>query len=55
MEVFHHALLKYGHENAEMQKQNFDDVTPNISEEHDEKPPHTKFDMSGPRYGRMNT
>ena len=25
--VFHHVLLKYGHENAEMQKRKFDDVT----------------------------
>ena len=25
--VFHHVLLKYGHENAEMQKRQFDDVT----------------------------
>ena len=27
MRVFHHVLLKYGHENAEMEKQKFDDVT----------------------------
>ena len=27
MRVFHHALLKYGHENGEMQKRNFHDVT----------------------------
>ena len=27
MRVFHHALLKYGHEKGEMQKQKFDDVT----------------------------
>ena len=26
-EVFYHVLLKYGHENAEMQKRKFDDVT----------------------------
>ena len=25
--VFHHVLRKYGHENAEMQKRKFDDVT----------------------------
>ena len=25
--VFHHVLLKYGYENAEMQKRKFDDVT----------------------------
>ena len=25
--VVHHVLLKYGHENAEMQKRKFDDVT----------------------------
>ena len=25
--VFHHVLLKYCHENAEMQKRKFDDVT----------------------------
>ena len=25
--VFHHVLLKYGHEKTEMQKQKFDDVT----------------------------
>ena len=25
--VFHHVLLKYGHENDEMQKKKFDDVT----------------------------
>ena len=25
--VFHHVLLKYGHENDEMQKRKFDDVT----------------------------
>ena len=25
--VFHHVLLIYGHENAEMQKREFDDVT----------------------------
>ena len=25
--VFHHVLLKYGHENAKMQKRKFDDVT----------------------------
>ena len=24
--VFHHALLKYGYENAEMQKRKFDDI-----------------------------
>ena len=27
MRVFHHVLLKFGHENAEMQKRKFDDVT----------------------------
>ena len=27
MRVFHHVLLKYGHENAEMQKRKFDEVT----------------------------
>ena len=27
MRVFHHVLLKYCHENAEMQKRKFDDVT----------------------------
>ena len=26
-EGFHHVLLKYGYENAEMQKRKFDDVT----------------------------
>ena len=26
-EGFHHVLLKYGHENAEMKKRKFDDVT----------------------------
>ena len=26
-EVFHHVLLKYGHETAEMQKRKLDDVT----------------------------
>ena len=25
--VFHHVLLKYGHENAEIQKSKYDDVT----------------------------
>ena len=27
MRGFHHVLLKYGHENAEMQKRKFDDIT----------------------------
>ena len=27
MGVFHHVLIKYGYENAEMQKRKFDDVT----------------------------
>ena len=27
MRVFRNVLLKYGHENAEMQKRKFDDVT----------------------------
>ena len=27
MWVFHHVIPKYGHENAEMQKQKIDDVT----------------------------
>ena len=27
VKVFHHALLKYGHENAEMRKRKFGDVT----------------------------
>ena len=27
MRSFHNVLLKYGHENAEMQKRKFDDVT----------------------------
>ena len=27
MRVFHHVLLKYDHENAEMQKRKIDDVT----------------------------
>ena len=30
-EGFHHILLKYGHENAAMQKPKFDDVTPRYS------------------------
>ena len=27
VKVFHHVLLKYGHNNAEIQKRKFDDVT----------------------------
>ena len=37
--VFHHILVNYGHENAEMQKRKFDDVTLQYSIEdfHDAK------------------
>ena len=34
-EGFHHVLLKYSHENAEMQKRKFDDVTLQYSIEFD--------------------
>ena len=34
MRVFHHVLLKFGHENAEMQKRKFDDVTLQYSINH---------------------
>ena len=64
MRVFHHVLLKYGHENAEMQKWQFDDVTLRYSMHNIritaayKTPTHTKFTFfywldSGTRQGEQ--